>query len=148
MALREANRVLRTGGRYAFTVWSVPAQTDLFGIIGQVIQTYSEPSQTTSNLPGMFMLSDPWVSSALMDAAGFKDVTIDQFQIYFEPSSTDDVIEFLYKSTMRPAEAFNQMTPERRLEAEQALRDGAEKAMANGSGRIACPALLVTGARP
>ena len=148
LALREASRVLRSGGRYAFTVWSIPQQTDFFGIIGQVIQTYSEPTQTTSNLPGMFMLSDPWVSSALMDSAGFQDVTIAQIPIYFEPTSTADVIEFLYKSTMRPAEAFKQMAPGRRSEAENALRDGAKKAMASGGGRIACPALLVTGASP
>ena len=76
LALTEVHRVLRRGGRYAFTVWCSPEKTSLFGLIGDIIQQYSEPSQTSSNLPGMFMLSDPWVSSALMDAAGFKDVSI------------------------------------------------------------------------
>lgn len=147
LALTEAHRVLRRGGRYAFTVWASPEKASLFGLIGEIIQQYSEPSQATSNLPGMFMLSDPWVSSALMDAAGFKEVSIVEVPSYFEPTSPEEVVVFLHKSTVRPAEAFNRLPQARQSEAENALKDGAARVMAESDGKIACPALLITGTK-
>lgn len=148
LALTEVHRVLRRGGRYAFTVWCSPKKTSLFGFIGDIIQQYSEPSQASSNLPGMFMLSDPWVSSALMDAAGFKDVSIVEVPCYFNPTSPGEVVEFLHKSTVRPAEAFNRLPAARQSEAENALKENASQMMAESDGKIACPALLITGTKP
>lgn len=147
LALAEAYRVLRPGGRYAFTVWCSAEKTNLFGLIGEVIQRYSEPSQAPSMLPSMFMLTDSWVSSALMDAAGFKEVNIVEVPCCFDPTTPEEIIDFLRKGTMRPAEAFNRLTPARQQEAEKALKEDAARVMANSDGKIACPAMLITGTK-
>jgi ubiquinone/menaquinone biosynthesis C-methylase UbiE len=147
LALTEAHRVLRRGGRYAFTVWRNAEEANLFGLIGGVVQKYFEPSRASAKVPSMFMLGDPWVSSALMDAAGFRDVKIVEIPCHFEPSSPAEMVDFLRKYTVRSADVFNQLAPARQKQVEVALTEEAARIMATNEGKIPCPALLVSGAK-
>jgi SAM-dependent methyltransferase len=147
-AIAEAYRVLRPGGRYAFTVWSNNSKVRLFDIIAQVVQKYADPSIPTPPGPSQFMLSDPWVCKALMDAATFADVRVSEIPSDFEPTSPLEVVDFMRKCTVRAAHLYDRQTPERQLEIDDALTKAAASAMAEGGGKIPCPALLVTGVKP
>ena len=147
-AMAEALRVLRPDGRYAFTVWVPPSKDNLFGIIGAVIQQYGGPSTPVPPGPNMFMLSDPWVCQALMDATGFADGRIEEVPCFFTPTSRGEIFDFMRKCTVRPAYLYDRQSPDKQREIEKALTEAGEKAMAAGGGKIACPALLVSGIKP
>src|SRR6266542_3168776 len=58
-ALVEAHRVLRTGGRFAFSVWARPEETIGFGIVLRAVERHGEPRVELPEGPPFFRYSDP-----------------------------------------------------------------------------------------
>lgn len=48
-AMREAHRVLRVGGRFAFTVWAPPEEAVVFGMVLRAVEKYGKPSGRQSS---------------------------------------------------------------------------------------------------
>lgn len=143
-AVAEAHRVLRPGGRHAFTVWCGPAKNKFFGTIGDIILKFAGRVAGLPTGPSQYMLSDPMVCAALMDAAGFADVEISEIPVHFNASTPGDVYEFMRRCAPRANYIFDRQLPEVQLRIEEALRDAGVKIVADG-GKISCPSLLVVG---
>jgi SAM-dependent methyltransferase len=146
-AVAEAKRVLRPGGRLAWTVWQTGPSAKFFGTIAQVIQQYADPSLAPPPGPSQFALSDPWISLALMEAAGFTEVRVEEVASTFTPDGPGEVVEFMRKCTVRGADTYARQVPEVQALIRAALEEAARAAMAEGGGAIPCPALLVSGTR-
>jgi ubiquinone/menaquinone biosynthesis C-methylase UbiE len=146
-ALAEAHRVLRPGGRFAFTVWSGPTKAKLLALIFDVVQRHAASSVALPAGPGLFMLSDPWVSTALMEAATFTDVETEELPCFYAPVSSDSIFELMRKSMVRATYVYDRQSPEIQSCIEQALKEEGAKALAAGGGRISCTAMLVRGTR-
>lgn len=144
-AIAEAYRVLKPGGRYAFTVWSDPTKAKLFGLIGGVMQKYADLTVKVPAGPGAFMLSDPLICMALMDAAGFAEVRAEELPCRYKASSPDAVLEFMQKCAPRASYVYDRQTPEVQEQIKSALLDAGEQAMAEDGGNIPCPAILLVG---
>jgi ubiquinone/menaquinone biosynthesis C-methylase UbiE len=52
LALREAHRVLRRGGRLAFTVWAAPAENIAWKLVQEAVSRCGDPSLSTAPVPG------------------------------------------------------------------------------------------------
>jgi SAM-dependent methyltransferase len=78
-ALREMRRVLRPGGRHAFSVWAEPEAnpcfTTLFGTLGAVLKLPPPPPDA----PGPFRLAGSL--ERVVREAGFTDVTLERVPI-------------------------------------------------------------------
>jgi ubiquinone/menaquinone biosynthesis C-methylase UbiE len=146
-AVAEAYRVLRPGGRYAFTVWCGPTKARLLALIGEVVQKHADPSVGLPAGPSLFMLSDPWMSSALLEAATFTNVSIEELTCSFAASSPDDIFEAMRKSTVRASYVFARQSPEVQRRIEQALKEEGARELAVDGGRVPCAALLVSGVK-
>ena len=146
-ALAEAHRVLKPGGRFAFTVWVAPPKNTFFGTIGETVIKYSDMSAAPPKGPSSYMLSDPMVSTALMDAGRFTGVEITEVACDFELLAPADMLEFMKKCAVRPVYIFERQTPEVQARIEQALLDEGARAIAQDGGRMACPILLVSGVK-
>lgn len=143
--MAEAYRVLRPGGRFAFTIWCGPTKAKVLTLIAEGVQRHADPSAALPAGPGIFTLSDPWIGTALMEAAKFKDVPIEERLCFFSPTSPSDVFDMMRKSMVaRPDD--RQATDVRRC-IEQTIKDEAAKALAEGGGKIPCPALLFSGTK-
>ena len=146
-AVAEACRVLRPGGRFAFTVWCGPPKAKLLTLIAEAVQRHADGSVALPAGPGIFALSDPWVLAALMEAANFTDVRIDELPCFFAPASPTAVFDMMRKSMVRATYVYERQTADVQGRIERAINDAAAQALAAGQGRIPCPAFLVSGAK-
>lgn len=73
-AAREAQRVLKPGGRFATTVWGGPEQNFWITCMVQGIKKHIELPPQPPGSPGMFRCAQPGLISNLLTMAGFKAV--------------------------------------------------------------------------
>ena len=72
-AMREAARVLRPGGRYAFSHWAAPAQSELYGRLISVVSRLADLSLADA-APDAYLLSDPSIAEPMLATAGFEQI--------------------------------------------------------------------------
>lgn len=71
-ALREARRVLRRGGRIAFSVWCGPEVEGAFGYVFGAISKHGDPAIVLPPGPGANDYADPALAFPVLQAAGFS----------------------------------------------------------------------------
>ncbi len=98
---REAFRVLKTGGRLAFTVWDVPQETKLFGAVMEAIQAHGSLDVGLPAGPNMFMFSDPTVCEKALSQAGFKNCVVTKVSQTWRPTSGEKILEAVKTGTVR-----------------------------------------------
>jgi hypothetical protein len=74
--VREAYRVLKPSGRFAFTVWDVPDKVVGFGAIYEAIRAHGTLDVGLPVGPNFFLFSDPAQSQRVLQAAGFASPSI------------------------------------------------------------------------
>src|SRR5258708_8902250 len=100
-AVTEAYRVLRRNGRFAFSVWCGPAKAKVLALIAESVQQHADGSVAPPAGPGLFALSDPWILTALMEAASFTDVRIDELPCFYAPAAPSGLFDMMRKSMVR-----------------------------------------------
>ncbi len=146
-ALAEAYRVLRPGGRHVFTVWCGPGKNKFFGMIGDIVLKHADPKVGLPTGPSQYMLSDPNVSAALMDAASFIDTRVEEVLCTFAASSPADVLSFLRKCALRAIYIVDRQSPDVRARIEEDLLAAGAMAITEHSGKIPCPILMTSGTK-
>jgi len=146
-AAAEAYRVLRPGGRFAFSIWCGSTKAKVLTLIADAVQRHADGSVTLPSGPGIFSLSDPWILTALMEAAKFSEVRIEEIPCFYAPTSPSDLFEMMRKSMVRATYIYERQTPAVQHRIEQTIKDEAAKALAAGQGKIACPAFIVSGTK-
>lgn len=112
-ALREIHRVLVSGGRLAFTVWSeiIPYA----GAVAEALARHISEEAAVSQL-SMFQLRDAATVQEFVKSAGFRDITMQELVVFRQmPASAEDIIA----DTARTA--FARDVAEASEEARQAL---------------------------
>ncbi len=72
LALAAMHRVLRPGGRFAFTIWAAPDENIAFGLIANAVRAFGDMSLSTAPPPGGG-LSSGGDCLMLLHEAGFAD---------------------------------------------------------------------------
>jgi ubiquinone/menaquinone biosynthesis C-methylase UbiE len=94
-ALRECRRVLKDGGRLAFSVWAGPEKNPWVTTTGMTLmQLGHEPGNDPFGPGGMFSLSDHDTIRTMAEGAGFTGVTIEEMPVTWEFPSFDEGWEF------------------------------------------------------
>ncbi len=148
LALAEAFRVLRPGGRFAFMVWAPPDKARGFGLILEAVQTKGDPDVPLPPGPPFFRFADPVESRAALEAAGFKNASvIDLPQRWLLPNA-DALLEVFEEGTVRIRALLKGQTPA----AIQAIREAvneAAQAFATATGLdVPMPAVLSSAVKP
>src|SRR6185369_6290517 len=86
-ALREAFRVLRTGGRAGFTVWADASKLEAFGLFFAAVEEHAGPAQLPHG--PLFGVSDFDVFHQMVRGAGFRDSSVRELPIAWRTASMD-----------------------------------------------------------
>jgi SAM-dependent methyltransferase len=81
LALREARRVLRTGGKLAFATWAPARRNPWATAYGPVLIERGLQEPPVPGEPGQFALSEPERITGLVRAAGFDEVAVAEVHV-------------------------------------------------------------------
>src|SRR5438876_6116593 len=140
-ALAEAYRLLRSGGRIAFTVWDTPDKAIGFGIVLAAIQKYGDLNVPIPPGPPFFRFSDPEESKRALTAAGFSNVVVTPVAQLWRLPSTDALFEVIYHGSVRNAALLRAQKPLVLDMIRGEIRRGAEKYRKE----LPMPAVLASG---
>jgi len=144
--LREAHRVLRAGGRYAFTVWS--EQAVAFGMALRAVEALGNTNVRLPEGPPFFRFSDATETRRTLEQAGFTGVEVRELPLTWRLTSAEAVFEALSRGGVRTAAVLRAQTPEALTAIRHAVRLGVEAYAKNGRFEIPMPAVLASATKP
>ena len=102
-ALVEAHRILRSGGRFAFSVWAPPQETIGFGIVLRAVELHGEPRVELPEGPPFFRYSDPDECTRSLLVAGFESPSVTKVSQVWRLPAGDGLFNAMKDSTVRTA---------------------------------------------
>ena len=103
LALREAWRVIRGGGYFAFTAWARPEDTIGFDIVLRAVEAYGEPRIELPEGPPFFRFSDPAECVRELIGAGFANPTVVKVPQIWRLPTGEALFDIMRSSTVRTA---------------------------------------------
>jgi SAM-dependent methyltransferase len=95
LALTEARRVLRTGGRVVLAVWGPPARNAFFSVIGAALVRHGHLPPPNPAEPGIFALADHSRVRALLEGAGLADTRLADVDVIFSVAGIDEYLAII-----------------------------------------------------
>ena len=136
-AIGEAYRVLRPGGRFAFTVWAKPEEARGFGIVLAAIQKHGSMNAPIPSGPPFFRFSEEAESRRVLVEAGFASPQFRKIPQTWRLESPQDLWEIMLGSTVRTGALLRAQTP-------QALQAIRAEVIAASSKELPMPAVLAS----
>ena len=143
-ALAEAHRVLRTGGRYAFTVWASPERAVAFGLVLRAVEEFGKTDVPLPEGPPIFRFSDADETRRTLENAGFTDIQVQELPLTWRLSSADAAFEAMSRGGVRTAAVLRAQTPEALAAIREAVRRGIGAYARDGGFAVPMPAVLAS----
>lgn len=125
-ALAEIRRVLRPGGRFACAVWASAPENPWASVVGRVFVERGLMEPPAPGSPGMFSLADAGRLEALLTAAGFERVAIEDVPIVFRWATFDAYWDATRELGGGIADAFAPLSEDERAAVRAEIERGAE----------------------
>lgn len=138
--LTEARRVLRDGGKLAFTVWGDPAKLAAFGLFFAAMETHGDPAVLPHG--PLFGVSDFETFHEMLQKAGFRDLNVRELDISWRLSSMES-----YLSGFEDWANLDALPDALRSAIETDVRTAANHFKHNGEYVIPNPVILVSATR-
>jgi len=101
-AIAEAERVLKSGGIYAYSTWLPPEQGfEMFALVLNAIQTHGTMKVDLPPAPPPFRFADQDEAKRSLTAQGFTDFSFATKTAFWIGSSGEELIDFIYKAIVR-----------------------------------------------
>jgi ubiquinone/menaquinone biosynthesis C-methylase UbiE len=123
VALREACRVLKPGGRIAFAVWDVPERAVGFGAVYVAVRAHGSMDVGLPVGPNFFFFSDPEQSTNALRDTGFVSPSCKQVPQVWRLSYPDELFEVVTEGSVRAAATIRSQSPGARDAIRAVLRE-------------------------
>jgi len=147
-AIAEAFRVLRPGGRYAFTVWDAPPKTAGFEIVLDAVRAHGNVNVPLPEGPPFFRFSDPFESARSLKAVGFENIKMIVVPQFWRLKSGVDLFQTMRRAAVRTAALLNMQSPEALANIEREISEKAEQYRTQAGIELPMPAILTSAVRP
>ena len=147
-ALLEAYRVLRSGGRFAFSVWCDPQETIGFAIVLRAVEAHGEPRVALPEGPPFFRYSNPEECTRSLIAAGFESPTVRKISQTWRLPAGDGLFYAMKDSTVRTAGLLRAQKATVLDKIRAAMRAEVAKYTRGEVVELSMPALIVSGVKP
>lgn len=147
-ALREAFRVLKSGGRIAFAVWDVPERAVGFGAVYAAIRQHGSLDVGLPVGPNFFLFSEPETSAKALRAAGFEAAACRVVPQVWRLSSADELFDIVCSGTVRASATLRAQAPDARNAIRAAVRDAVSAYGRDGGFDVPMPALVASAVKP
>ncbi len=147
--LAEAARVLKPGGRLAFSIWYGAGSDGSFSWCFEAFGRHGDASVPMPEGPDAHQLADRAFAEAMVTKAGFGDVSFKDVPSELLIAHPDDLFDTFYKGAVRAAERFSGQTQSVRQAvradlAERAAKDGRQ---GDGVWFVPAPSVVVSAVR-
>lgn len=147
-AMRHIARVLKPGGRFAFTVWATPADSVGHRIMLGALSTHGTMEVGLPAGPPLFRFADPQECATLFAGVGLTDMTFNKLQLRLDVPAPDGLFDAYTAGAVRVAIILARQSPEALVKIREAVR--AASAEYERDGRLGIPmmSVLVSGGKP
>ncbi|HVE99832.1 MAG TPA: class I SAM-dependent methyltransferase [Rubrobacteraceae bacterium] len=111
-AFAETRRVLRPGGRLAFSVWAAHERNPALSLAGSVLVELGHIPPPDPEAPGPFSMADTARIRELVVAAGFAQPEIEEVSFYRRFASQDAYWRFLVETSATTSPVLRSLQPE------------------------------------
>ncbi len=147
-ALLEACRVLRAGGRFAFTVWAKPEETIGFGIVLRAVEAFGEPRVALPEGPPFFRYSNPEECVNALLTAGFEAPEVTKVAQVWRLPGGDGLFDAMKDSTVRTAGLLGAQKPAVLEKIRTAMRGEIAQYAKGEAVELPMPALIASAVKP
>ena len=148
LAVAEAYRVLRPGGRFAFSVWAEREKAIGFRITLQAIQDHGDPTVQLPPAPPFFRFSDPTEAKRILSQAGFTDITAREQAMLWKLSSPEELFEAFHRGTARTGGLLRAQSAADLRTIKRRIDDEVRAFVVDGGAEIPMAAWIVAGRKP
>jgi ubiquinone/menaquinone biosynthesis C-methylase UbiE len=145
-AVREAFRVLRPGGRYAFSQWCAPQESAVFSILFDAVRTHADVT-LADPAPDAFALSDRTKARTLMAEAGFEDIELREVSGVLRAPTTR-FFDFSMKFGVRIPLILARQSAEVRHRIRETIERNVQNYHVGGEIHMPMPSIVVSGRKP
>src|SRR5512132_125256 len=148
LALHEAFRVLKRGGRVAFSVWDAPERAVGFGAVYAAVCAHGSMDVGLPAGPNFFLFSDPEQSTRALLIAGFVSPSYRQVPQVWRIAAPDKLFEVVAEGTVRAAATLRAQSPRAREAIRAAIRETVVTYKRGDHFEVPMPAVLAKAAKP
>ena len=111
-AFAETRRVLRPGGRLAFSVWAARERNPALSLVGRVLESQGHIAPPEPEAPGAFAMSDPGRTRELVVGAGFAEPEIEEVSFRWSFADQEAYWRYLTQTSASASPVLRSLSPE------------------------------------
>lgn len=131
-ALRETRRVLRAGGRVAFSTWGEPQRNPWMTLSDGLMIERGLMVPFSTEGPGMFAMPDAETITPLVTEAGFGEVEVEEMELSWRVDGSDELWIFASELQGPIALAIENLEDEERRAVRVAIEERASQFATDG----------------
>ncbi len=124
-AFAETRRVLRPGGRLAFSVWAARERNPALSLAGRILAELGHVPPPDPEAPGPFFMADTGRIRELVVGAGFAEPAIEEVHFHRQFINQDTYWRFLIETSATTSPVLRSLPPEAQDTVRERLHEAA-----------------------